>query len=102
MSESETDLTEILNGLDVNTGGHVTVISNAEWSTNKQCYVYTVLDPAYPGSIELFTYSELILNFTEINNGVYITLWFPTVVTKTEYSNKTLLGEIFGVDYNSN
>jgi len=96
------ELVAALGNLNPNTWGHVTVIVGAEWSASEQCFIYTENDPWVGGSQVQYTYSELLSN-TVYNGTTYeISFWFPTVVTKTDYSNKPLLEEVFGKDYSSN
>ena len=96
------ELTAALANLNPNVGGHVTVIVGAQWSTSEQCYKYTVYDPWDGGKQDSFTYSELIYNANKNANGSYtVSFWLPTVITKTSYSDKTILEEIVGKDYSS-
>ena len=100
---SISELIDVLGDLDPNSSGHVTVIVAAQWSITEQCYIYTVNDPWNGGSQLQLTYEELLFNVTSLSNNRYeITAWFPTVVTKTDYSYNTLLEDISGVDYSSN
>ena len=93
---------EALSNLDLQKGGHVTVIVGAKWSSSKQCYLYTVNDPEGTNLHNQYTYQELVYNSTYKDGKYEVSFWFPTVVTKTEYSNKTTFGDILSEDYSSN
>lgn len=97
------DLPELLDGLDPEIGGHVTVIVGCEWDNNNNEYRFLVYDPWNEVDPCYYTYEELAYNVTRINNGstVQTTLWFPTVVPKTDYTSKTLLEEILEIEYSS-
>ena len=45
LPDSEDELIDILEISDVSVGGHVTVISAAEWSMADEYYIYTVMNP---------------------------------------------------------
>lgn len=80
--------------------GHVVVIAGCEWDEENDRYLYTICDPANDSERRQLTYSQLIFNLSTTYSGKYkYTVWFPTVVTKTSYSGKTLLEEILGQDY---
>lgn len=96
------ELVAALNNLNPNVGGHVTVITGITWSTTEQCYIYTVNDPWSGGSQVQYTYGELLFDAVYSGGQYEVSFWFPTVVTKTEYSNKTLIENIIGKDYSSN
>lgn len=102
LPDSEDELIDILEILDVSVGGHVTVISAAEWIMTDECYIYTVMDPNGVGTKKYLTYNELIFDYTTSADQYYVRFWFPTVVTKTEFSDKTLIEEILSTDFNSN
>lgn len=92
---------EALSNLDPNVGGHVTVIVGVTWSSTEQCYIYTVNDPANGGSQIQYTYMDLLFNIDNSDGKSEIYFWFPTVVSKTDYSRKTLIENIVGKDYSS-
>ena len=92
---------EQLGNFNPNIGGHVTVIVGAEWSDDDQCYYYIVYDPWKRGEKYRYSYNDLCYKTTYENERYKTSVWYPTVVTKTEYSNKTFLEEIIGFDYSS-
>lgn len=96
------ELITALENLNPNAGGHVTVIVGVKWSSVEQCYIYTVNDPWEGGSQLQYTYEELLSNVVYCGGEYEVSFWFPTVVTKTDYSGKTLIENIIGNDYSSN
>ena len=93
-------LLSFITELNPSLGGHVNVISGIKWDEANQCCTYRISDPA--GTIEWLTYEELVFQTTYDGKKTYTSsVWYPTVVTKTEYSNNTILGNIFSRDYSS-
>ena len=88
LPDSEDELIDILEILNISAGGHVTVISAAEWSMADECYIYTVMNPNGVGTKRYLTYNELIFDYTTSGDQYYVSFWFPTV-SKTEFSDKT-------------
>ena len=94
------DYLSVLTTLIPETGGHVTVIVGARWSEERQCYMYTIHDPEITYPLE-YSYTELLYNGIRTENGFMVSVWFPTVVTKTGYSDQTFIKNRFGVEYSS-
>lgn len=89
----------LLSDLDENIGGHVNVIKGAEWDEEQGKYMYTIFDPdpINTGGQHKLSYEELLIGKKDIQGGCEYSLWFPTVVVRTSYSEKTFLEEIFSV-----
>lgn len=94
------ELLTMIQSLNPNSGGHVTVIVGAEWSSAEQRYMYTVYDPGDGGKRYNYTYDDLLFEMVVNGDNYRFTCWFPTVVTKTEYSDG--FDNILGYDFSSN
>ena len=89
--DSIDDLLAIYSSLEPNIYGHVTVISGCRWDEATNQFMFTVNDPL-KNPYEL-SYSNLILNYEEIDDNNNISLWYPAVVVKTDFAAKTLVEE---------
>ena len=96
------NMPSILENLSPNMGAHATVITGVNWDSQNQCFIFKVHDPWAGGSTYDMLYSDLMFSNKPTGSSRYeAELWFPSVVYKTEYSNKTFLENIFGSDYSS-
>ena len=72
LPDSEDELIDILEILDISGGGHVTVIFATEWSMADECYIYTVMNPNGVGAKKYLTYNELIFDYTTSGDLYYV------------------------------
>ena len=103
MPQNYDELKDILNDLNpLESGGHVNVIKGVEWSENASDFIFYIYDPWCGGTEETFTYSQLLFNASlDLNNQLCVDFWFPTTVTKTDYSQNTILLGAFTCDFAS-
>jgi hypothetical protein len=93
-------LPDILENMSETLAGHVTVIKGVVWNEELGQFIYTVYDPGNYGGVHYMTYAELLFNVvatSETNRT--LSIWHPTAVVKTDYSNETYLSGIFPEEY---
>jgi hypothetical protein len=100
---SDSERRELLLSMDPTTtatgvGGHVIVIKGVNWCEENECYVFTINDPSDARTYTL-TYQQLSFDYDY--NTHKLNIWFPTVVVKTDYCEKTLLEEVIEQEYSS-
>ena len=80
---------ELLDGLDPEIGGHVTVIVGCEWKAEDEEFVFTVFSPNPSGvSEQIMDYVELTassIQSSAIQDENYIYFWGSSVVVDTSY-----------------
>ena len=92
------DVLSLFSELDPNIGGHVTVISGCRWDGDTNRYMFTVNDPLVSNdepNIYERSFEQLVFNVNDSGALNEITLWFPSVVGKTRFAEKSLLEEVF-------
>ena len=100
--------------------GHVIVVTGCRWDSDEGQYIFTINDPwtyqedqngnqinIYESEVDIeenkyeMSYGDLIFENEMKETYFSATLWFPTVVTKTDFSGKTILEEVLEFEYDS-